>query len=126
MYIKCCDMMFEICYFMRQQLESAKCVCYDPTPTKTHPYRHLSVNFTLLLMQQIKLKISNSDCLLAMSFQFHTSGGFISTVPAGSCSVILQSSGFVVELLPSKHSKSKSPRTYTILLVSGQMQSTAF
>ena len=38
---------------MHQQLESAKCVCYDLTPTKTHPYRHLPVNFNLLLLQQI-------------------------------------------------------------------------
>ena len=48
-----CDIIFGICYFMRQQLESAKCVCYDLTPTKTHPYRHLPVNFNLLQQQQI-------------------------------------------------------------------------
>ena len=48
-----CDKMFGICCFMHQQLESAKCVCYDLTPTKTHPYRHLPVNFNLLLLQQI-------------------------------------------------------------------------
>ena len=38
---------------MHQQLKSAKCVCYDLTPTKTHPYRRLPVNFNLLLLQQI-------------------------------------------------------------------------
>ena len=32
-----CDIMFGICCFMHQQLESAKCVCYDLTPTKAHP-----------------------------------------------------------------------------------------
>ena len=47
------DIIFEICCFMRQQLESAKWVCYDLTPTKTRPYRHLPVNFNLLLLQQI-------------------------------------------------------------------------
>ena len=48
-----CDKMFGICCFMHQQLESAKCVCYDLTSTKTHPYRRLPVNFNLLLLQQI-------------------------------------------------------------------------
>ena len=41
---------------MHQQLESAKCVCYDLTPTKTHPYRRLPVNFNLLLLQKITLR----------------------------------------------------------------------
>ena len=45
-----CDIMFEICCFMPQ---SAKCVCYDLTPTKTRPYRCLPVNFNLLLLQQM-------------------------------------------------------------------------
>ena len=31
-----CEIVFGICYFMHQQLESAKCVCYDLTPTKTN------------------------------------------------------------------------------------------
>ena len=57
-----CDKMFGICCFMHQQLESAKCVCYELTPTKTHPYRCLPVNFNLLLLQQIILTLSLLFC----------------------------------------------------------------
>ena len=65
-----CDKMFGICCFMHQQLESAKCVCYDLTPTKTHPYRRLPVNFNLLLLQQITLYFHKYDwlCHLATFF----------------------------------------------------------